>query len=80
MAKPPETAEPGMPLECAIVRATRRMVQGQWVWYGVIAHPPEAAGKLEPQANPTLLLQAAEYQLCAAGVRGPAQITLFFEL
>lgn len=80
MAKPPETAEPGMPLECAIVRATRVLVAGQWHWQGVIVHPPEAAGKLDAQPGATGLVQAAEYQLCAAGVRGPAQITLFFEL
>ncbi|MGH9491759.1 MAG: hypothetical protein ACRD17_14690, partial [Terriglobales bacterium] len=64
----------------ALVRATRTLLNGQWFWQGVIVHPPEAAGKLDPQASATLLVQAAEYQLCAAGVRGAAQITLFFDL
>lgn len=78
MAK--ERTAPAEQGECAVVRATRMLREGRWQWLGLIASPAEAAGQLDPQPTAAELVQAAEYQLAACGVRGAAQITLFLEL
>lgn len=68
----------------ALVRATRVRgagpEAGRSQWLGVIVAPEEAAGKLDPQPTADELVRAAECQLAGAGIEGPLQITLFFEL
>lgn len=66
--------------EPALVRAARVRLQGKPQWLGMIAAPAEAACTLDPMPDANALVQAAEYHLAGCGIRGPAQITLFFDL